>query len=161
VWWREVSSATLGTNTSLTGNILASTSISLQAGARLNGRALAQTGAVTLNNNIITGSNGLAAQTTPTTASATAQMTATSATAQPTTASATTQPTTSSATAQPTTSSATATLLPVVTGLPGTGGGPIRNEDSPWDLMIVGGFGAIIALAFGIRIYRSKNLPKQ
>jgi type VI secretion system secreted protein VgrG len=51
VWWREVSSTTLGANTALLGNILASTSISLQTGARLNGRALAQTGAVTLDNN--------------------------------------------------------------------------------------------------------------
>jgi hypothetical protein len=59
VWWREVSSATLGTNTSLIGNILASTSISLQTGASLNGRALAQTGAVTLDSNTITGSTCL------------------------------------------------------------------------------------------------------
>ncbi|HUC96375.1 MAG TPA: ice-binding family protein [Candidatus Saccharimonadales bacterium] len=59
VWWREVSSATLGTNTSLTGNVLASTSISLQTGASLNGRALAQTGAVTLDNNTLTGSTCL------------------------------------------------------------------------------------------------------
>ena len=51
VWWRTASSATLGSNTSLMGNILASTSISLQTGASLNGRALAQTGAVTLDNN--------------------------------------------------------------------------------------------------------------
>lgn len=63
VWWREVSSATLGTNTSLIGNILASTSISLQTGANLNGRALAQTGAVTLDNNTITGAACLTAST--------------------------------------------------------------------------------------------------
>ena len=55
VWWRQVSSATLGTNTSLTGNVLSSTSISLETGASLNGRALAQTGAVTLDDNTITG----------------------------------------------------------------------------------------------------------
>ncbi|MBA3533581.1 MAG: DUF3494 domain-containing protein [Ardenticatenales bacterium] len=55
VWWREVSSATLGANTALIGNILASTSISLETGARLNGRALAQTGSVTLDSNTITG----------------------------------------------------------------------------------------------------------
>jgi uncharacterized repeat protein (TIGR01451 family) len=54
VWWRVVSSATLGTNTQLTGNILALTSISLNTGATLNGRALAQTGAVTLDSNSIT-----------------------------------------------------------------------------------------------------------
>lgn len=61
VWWRVVSSATLGTNTSLTGNILALTSISMQTGASLNGRALAQTGAVTLDSNTITGSGCLLA----------------------------------------------------------------------------------------------------
>ena len=54
VWWRVVSSATLGTNTSLLGNILALTSISLNTGATLNGRALAQTGAVTMDDNTIT-----------------------------------------------------------------------------------------------------------
>lgn len=59
VWWRNVSSATLGANTSLTGNILSSTSISMQTNAALNGRALAQTGAVTLDANIITGASCL------------------------------------------------------------------------------------------------------
>jgi type VI secretion system secreted protein VgrG len=55
VWWRVVSSATLGTYTSLIGNILASTSISLQTGAVLNGLAFAQTGAVTMDSNTICG----------------------------------------------------------------------------------------------------------
>lgn len=63
VWWKVPSSATLGTNTSLIGNILALTSISLQTGASLNGRALAQTGAVTLDSNTITGSTCLATST--------------------------------------------------------------------------------------------------
>lgn len=53
VWWRVDSSATLDTGTSLIGNILALTSISLKTGATLNGRALAQTGAVTLESNAI------------------------------------------------------------------------------------------------------------
>lgn len=60
VWWRVVSSATLGTNTSLIGNILASTSITLQTGASLNGRAMAQTGSVTLDTNTISGLSCLA-----------------------------------------------------------------------------------------------------
>jgi hypothetical protein len=55
VWWRVVSSATLGTNTSLIGNILASTSITMATGATLNGRALAQTGEVSLDANTISG----------------------------------------------------------------------------------------------------------
>ena len=53
VWWRVPSSATLGTGTSLTGNILASESIQLNTGASLTGRALAHTGAVTLAGNNI------------------------------------------------------------------------------------------------------------
>jgi hypothetical protein len=161
VWWREVSSATLGTNTSLTGTILASTSITLGSGARLNGRALALTGAVTLNNNIITGSSCLAAQTTPTTPSATQQ-----ATVAPTTAttSAATIAATSSATTAATSvgaTSATATLLPVVTGLPNTGGAPIKSEDSPWSLVIVIGLiGITLAFGFGHR-YLNPDRPKK
>ena len=54
VWWREVSSATLGTHTELTGNILALTSITLGTGATLFGRALAQTGEVSMDSNLVT-----------------------------------------------------------------------------------------------------------
>jgi len=54
VWWQVGSSATLGTNTSLAGNILAVTSISLATNANLDGRALARNGAVTMDQNIIT-----------------------------------------------------------------------------------------------------------
>jgi hypothetical protein len=49
------SSAALGTTTDFIGNILALTSITLNTGATLNGRALAQTGAVTLDANTIEG----------------------------------------------------------------------------------------------------------
>ena len=63
VWWRVVSSATIGTSTVFTGNILALTSISMATSASLNGRALAQTGAVTLDTNTITGSTCLATPT--------------------------------------------------------------------------------------------------
>lgn len=53
IWWRVVSSATLGVNTSLVGNVLALTSITMATGATLNGRALAQTGQVSLDSNTI------------------------------------------------------------------------------------------------------------
>lgn len=54
VWWKVTSSATLGTNTALRGNILALTSITMATGASLSGRALARNGAVTLDTNTIT-----------------------------------------------------------------------------------------------------------
>lgn len=54
VWWRVPSSATLGTNTSLIGNILALTSITLNHGANItSGRALARNGAVTMDDNTV------------------------------------------------------------------------------------------------------------
>jgi serine protease AprX len=54
VFWQVGSSATLGTNTVLAGNILALTSITMTDGVALNGRALARNGAVTLINDAIT-----------------------------------------------------------------------------------------------------------
>ena len=53
VFWQVGSSATIGTNTSFTGDLLALASVTLQTGATLNGRALARTGAVTLDDNQI------------------------------------------------------------------------------------------------------------
>jgi len=54
IFWQVGSSATLRTNSVVKGNILAAASITLQTGARLDGRALARDGAVTLDNNIVT-----------------------------------------------------------------------------------------------------------
>jgi hypothetical protein len=51
VQWRVGSSATIGSGSQMAGNILAQTSITLVNGANLIGRALARTGAVTLDNN--------------------------------------------------------------------------------------------------------------
>ncbi len=54
LFWQVGSSATLGTSTSFEGNILALTSITLTTTVSiLNGRALAQTGAVTMDTNVI------------------------------------------------------------------------------------------------------------
>lgn len=51
VFWQIGSSATLGTATAFVGNILALTSITLNTGANMSGRALARNGAVTLDTN--------------------------------------------------------------------------------------------------------------
>lgn len=51
VYWAVGSSATLGTGTAFTGNILAVASITLTTGASVSGRALALNGAVTMDTN--------------------------------------------------------------------------------------------------------------
>jgi hypothetical protein len=51
VYWQIGSSATLGTNTIFEGTIMAQASVTLTTGATLNGRALARTGAVSLDSN--------------------------------------------------------------------------------------------------------------
>lgn len=148
VWWRVVSSATLGTDTSLIGSILADTSISMATGASLNGRAFARTGSVTLDNNSITGDICLVqpeVTATPTASATVAAPTATSSTAT-----------------APTATSATATLLPIVTALPPTGGAPIRSEAFPWSLVIVTGISTLgLVLFLGMRVFRSTDRPKK
>ena len=54
VYWKIGSSATIGTGTKFVGTIMAQASIAMQTGATLEGRALAQTAAVTLDTNVIT-----------------------------------------------------------------------------------------------------------
>src|SRR5580658_1764102 len=63
IYWQVGSSATLNTTTNFAGNILALTSISLDTGVVVNGRVLAQNGAVTLDDNTITTPVGCAATT--------------------------------------------------------------------------------------------------
>jgi len=58
VWWRVGSSATLGSSSMMLGNVLAHTSIALEANATLAGQALAQCGAVTMEANSIVSSSG-------------------------------------------------------------------------------------------------------
>jgi hypothetical protein len=53
IYWQVGSSATLGTNSTFNGSILALTDITLTTGATLNGRALARNGAVTLDTNMV------------------------------------------------------------------------------------------------------------
>ena len=54
VYWQVTSSASLGTNAHFIGTILALTSITLDTGATIQGRALARNGDVTMDSNTIT-----------------------------------------------------------------------------------------------------------
>jgi hypothetical protein len=53
VFWQVGSSATIGTDTTFVGTVLALTSITMQTGASIQGRLLARNGAVTLDTNVI------------------------------------------------------------------------------------------------------------
>ena len=53
VFWQVGSSATLGTTSDFSGTIMALASITLETGATLHGRALASTGAVTLDSSVV------------------------------------------------------------------------------------------------------------
>jgi len=54
VIWQVGTSATLGTNSAFKGTILADQSITVNSGARVDGRVLTRIGAVTLDTNVIT-----------------------------------------------------------------------------------------------------------
>jgi hypothetical protein len=145
VFWQVGSSATLGSTTSFVGTILALASITLNSGASVDGRLLAQTGAVTLNDNLVT---------VPTCATGAATTTSTT----PTTA--TTTPVATGTTAKPggtvgtgakghggaasaSASGSSATIIPV--GAPATGeGGMASSGFSPLGLI---GLGAITIAA--------------
>jgi hypothetical protein len=129
VFWQVGSSATLGTGTSFAGTILALASVTADTGANVQGRLLAQTGAVTLDDNSITVPTCSLATTTTTT------------TAAPTTT--TTLHRTVTTTTKPGsggTGSSSSTIIPV--GAPATGeGGMAGSGFSPAGLI------GLIALA--------------
>lgn len=163
VWWRLGTAADLFPNSSVIGSILAGTSINMQTGADLNGRALAQAAVTLDSNNISIPVCAVAPSATPTstsTATATATSTATATiTVTGTVATATVTATGTVPTATGTVAPATATLLPIVTALPDTGGAPIRSQNSPWVLVVLGSFGfmalGLIIRGF-LRTYRAR-----
>jgi hypothetical protein len=156
VYWQVGSSATLGSATSFVGTILALASVTLNTGASVDGRLLAQTGAVTLDDNVITVPTCSALTTTTTTPTATTPTATTPTATTPTTTPVKTVTTTKPAgaahpvtkkhhagTTTTTTPGSTATIIPV--GAPATGeGGTAGSGFSPAGLI---GLGAVVLAA--------------
>jgi hypothetical protein len=166
VFWQVGSSATLGTTTNFAGTILATTSITLNTGATINGRALALGGAVTMDDNTITVPTCSLATTTTTTVGSTTTSTTVGSTTTTTTpgSTATTTTTTTSSTPGVTTtiggaSSSAATTTPTFVlphGAPETGaGGTARSDASfffPIGLLALG-----LAGVAGVMIVRTRR----
>jgi hypothetical protein len=148
VFWQVGSSATLDTTTTFVGTIMALASITLNDSASIAGRALAQTGAVTLINNRITAPTACnaAAVSGPT-------VTVTPAPA-PTVGGPTSTPTTTPAVGGP-----TPPRPPAIAGPPDAGGGPAQGDGFPWILAIAGvpaGAGAV-GLTMSLRTRRRRT----
>lgn len=136
VYWLVGSSATLGTNSTFKGSLIALTSITLTTNANVQGRLLAQNGAVTLDSNTVTKASCAA----PVTPVVTPTPVAT------TTVVITTTPTPTATT--------TVIITPVVTPapvivptLPNTGYAPASS--TPWIAIALAGIGA--ALLYTLR----------
>lgn len=185
VFWQVGSSATLGTASQFKGTILALTSITVETGARVEGRALARNGQVSLDTNVFTHS---ACTTTPTTSApavtetATATETATSTATATQTAGATTTATATATTTQSPSPTGTATTTPgpgvtestaSVSAVPlaDTGGG--RNQGTNVDTAsghssgpaafgaIVAGLGVATAIVFAARPVTGRHRSSQ
>lgn len=85
VFWQIGSSATLGTNSTFVGSILAQTSITANTGATIAGRLLARTAAVTLDTNTVTRPSCAAPVTTTTIDTTSTTVSTTASTAPPAT----------------------------------------------------------------------------
>jgi Ice-binding-like len=113
VFWQVGSSATIGTTTTFVGNILALTSIALQNGAKVFGRALARNGAVTMDTNHVDFSGCAASTASPTPVGQTASPTPVGQTPSPTPVGQTPSPTPVGQTPSPTPVGQTPTATPV------------------------------------------------
>jgi hypothetical protein len=140
VYWRDASSVTIGEG-SFVGTIIALTSISMGNSASLQGRAIAQNGAVTLDTNSFTGAECLTEPIEPTPTS-------------------TTNPT-----AGPTTGPTTGTTTPAPEVLPDTGGNLTGTQTRSTQIIRIGlGVLGVALVLFAFLLFRNKhplkNKPK-
>ena len=140
IFWRVTSSATIGSSTSFIGTIMALTSITMNTGATLWGRALASGGAVTLDANRIIQPSGC-------TTGLTTNYAAPASVAPP------------AGTALPATLGTIVSAAPTPGVVPGSTGVPLEMRGQfPWLLLIAGGAGlGAIALGWSSRRRRRRR----
>jgi hypothetical protein len=138
VFWQVGSSATLGTDSTFMGNIMALESITLNTGATVEGRVLARNGSVTLDSNTITQEACTAAAPEDTTTTTAAEDTTTTTAAEDTTT---------------TTAAATTTTVAAPVGGVDTGGG--STSGTPNMILLLGGF-SLLAAAVGAFVVRRR-----
>lgn len=155
VFWQVGSSATLGTNSTFKGNILALTSATLTTGANVEGRVLARNGAVTLDSNTVTKATCAAPVVTPApTPAPTPTPTPTPAPVVEPTPAPTPTPT---PVVEPIVTSApapTPTVTVAPPTLPKTGIGPEDTSNTAWSFVVSAG---ILVILFGLYLARKKQ----
>lgn len=153
VFWQVGSSATLGTNSTFKGNIMALTTITLTTGANVQGRVLARNGAVTLDTNIVTRAVCATATNTNTTVANT-----NTAVANTNTTVANTNTAVANTNAAATTNTTANTNSAVTSvALPNTGVGPKAHSNVPW--LFLGGL-AVMTLA-GLLVGRKQIFSRR
>jgi hypothetical protein len=146
VFWQVGSSATLGTGSTFTGNILALTSITVNDSVTVHGRALARNGAVTLDNDVFTSPSCATSSATTTTTTATSATTAPGGVGSGDGIGNGSGDGSGNGTGTGTgtgTGSGTGSDVPAVTGPPRTGVAPAAASSFPWS-------GAVLAGLFGV-----------
>jgi hypothetical protein len=132
VFWQVGSSATLGTGTAFAGSILALASVTVTTGASVEGRALARTAAVTLDDNAVT---------------------------KPTTC--LTSPTTTTTTSSTTTTTSpvgvTTTTVATPTAVPPTPTGEPWDGWPYWTLVSLAGLAGVAAMDRAVRVRRRRE----
>ncbi len=138
VYWQVLSSATLGSGSTFVGNILALTSIDMQAAVTVHGRALARNGSVTLINDHFTTPTCATAVTPPTT---TAPGVGAPAPGAGTPAPGAGTPGAGTPGAGIPATTTTLGLTVGIVGPPVTGVAPLPAHEFPWAAVLIAGFG--------------------
>jgi hypothetical protein len=161
VFWQVGSSATLGTNSTFVGNILALTSASVETGTSVAGRVLARTGAVTLDDNTITVPSCSTTGTTTTTVggSTTSTTSGGGSTTSTTSGGGSTTSTTSPGGSTTTTTSAggSTTTTATPTPVPGTSTGEPWAGWLYWVLAALMGMAGLASMSSAVRLRRRQQ----